>query len=804
MLLSIYFKCYSRYTFYHRNNDQTFDCLYAHIEYSHQIDSGAYLTLSHLIPFCQQFNENDKPNENVENGISFEDLSRNGISSSQLLKWFVPIDIAEEYEINSKHSNEFFYNCSFPWFGSTCQFQLIKDEEVTFGELVRFIFLERDSPSSDLDFPIGTCYLFLKNCIRGPSPVCLDWREICNGVNDCIDGEDEEFCALLEENRCSNEEFQCVRSKECISRTFVNDHTESLDCLDTSDEKEKFETEFGENCIKFPTFECEEIGRGVRDYFSCGDGQIKLNLMPRFHAFCANLRDQHMTKTLFTSFHYISNVPCRKLLMCYIRPDRIHFLSHLPDEIHCELPLEHCPLKWVVFPEYPILYSTFQFVYFTNRSISLSTDDITPDLICFNAIRCPEYVFCSIDIEIQHGLHCCRAFDILYDPIDTWDAFQLMFELIFQNCFKIIQSDTSLSIDENANSSVNLWLNSHKTFPFAHFCDGQWHIRDNDESTETDETNCDLWPCNNPYTRCNQYLHCWNAIDEVNCPKDQCGSDELYCKDEAFQIRYCLPRSFLADDHTKFTSDRYSRVVHLINETIGDVRNYFFWNQTKCLTVEYSNRNDLTRLVANNNDACLIPKHPKFVFPKTMIVMRNKTDLCRAGSTVASNYIEDRPYLQSAHLGYFPSIVPPTSHQSTMVQSDEASPIDLHTDEVVSWYCNRGFAIFYQKNRTIKCLCPPSYFGSRCQWQNQCISLSFQLKYFTFMYEMPIFQVILMLIDDQRQISPYNEQTIHVPKRDCGIKYHFYLLYPSRPKNSSLNYSVQIDIFNRITLTHWA
>ncbi|CAF5084552.1 unnamed protein product, partial [Rotaria sp. Silwood1] len=32
-------------------------------------------------------------------------------------------------------------------------------------------------------------------CNRGPFPACLDWSEIFNGQDDCLDGEfDEEHC----------------------------------------------------------------------------------------------------------------------------------------------------------------------------------------------------------------------------------------------------------------------------------------------------------------------------------------------------------------------------------------------------------------------------------------------------------------------------------------------------------------------------------------------------------------------------------------------------------------------------------
>ncbi|CAF1634364.1 unnamed protein product, partial [Adineta ricciae] len=143
-------------------------------------------------------------------------------------------------------------------------------------------FRRRSLPPSDINFQVGSCYPLLSTCIRGPPPICLDWREICNGVYDCIDGEDEEFCYLLEQNQCSNDEFRCHRSKEGISRTFVDAQENSFDFLTTTDEIEEGEEPVsGDFCISFPTFECEEVSQGLREYFSCGDGQTRPDIMPR-------------------------------------------------------------------------------------------------------------------------------------------------------------------------------------------------------------------------------------------------------------------------------------------------------------------------------------------------------------------------------------------------------------------------------------------------------------------------------------------------------------------------------------------
>lgn len=47
---------------------------------------------------------------------------------------------------------------------------------------------------------------------------------------------------------------------------------------------------------------------------------------------------------------------------------------------------------------------------------------------------------------------------------------------------------------------------------------------------ETDEINCDRWPCNNTYTHCDEYWHCLGGVDELNCPNTKCSSNEHYCE----------------------------------------------------------------------------------------------------------------------------------------------------------------------------------------------------------------------------------------------------------------------------------
>ena len=64
---------------------------------------------------------------------------------------------------------------------------------------------------------------------------------MCNSLNDCADGSDEDFtergpCNKREASRCSVDEFRCTHTHICISNAYVCD--KDLDCGqdDESDE----------------------------------------------------------------------------------------------------------------------------------------------------------------------------------------------------------------------------------------------------------------------------------------------------------------------------------------------------------------------------------------------------------------------------------------------------------------------------------------------------------------------------------------------------------------------------------------
>jgi hypothetical protein len=333
-MFSWYISVNTHYTLYYSDIQQgsylTFDCLYAHLIEEGKESSKPYLRNSHLIPYCRRPDDNQEQGqilypikENIAQSISFNQLKKQNITSEQLLQWFSPIDIAEKYEMNIKNS-DVFHNCSSPWFGSMCQYKLNYDLPLSFGDIVQITF--RDQREILVNVSSATCYQFLTNCNRGLWPLCLDWREICDGKYDCMNGEDEERCDELEMTQCGDNEYRCHYGGQCIPLPFLKDSRFSIDCLDGSDEQDygtRDTPSMNIDCVFFLTFRCEErIGRYPRT-FQCGDGHyLTKYIIPDYISFCINRKDNKLSRSVLTSMDHIGNINCRKSFYCALHFNR--------------------------------------------------------------------------------------------------------------------------------------------------------------------------------------------------------------------------------------------------------------------------------------------------------------------------------------------------------------------------------------------------------------------------------------------------------------------------------------------------
>ncbi|CAF5065687.1 unnamed protein product, partial [Rotaria magnacalcarata] len=150
---------------------------------------------------------------------------------------------------------------------------------------------------------------------------------------------------------------------------------------------------------------------------------------------------------------------------------------------------------------------------------------------------------------------------------------------------------------------------------------------------------------------------------------------------------------------------------------------------------------------------------------------------------------------------------------TNQIQIDSASStVDIDTNpsksELITktisfhqaWLCNRGILVFLGLDKREHCLCPPSYYGDRCQFQNERISLTIQFTKKCAPGCDGMYSIILKLIDDEETIHSY-EQFTHTSTEKCNTKYNINLLYNTRPKNIMTNYSIRIEAYNKIDLS---
>ncbi|CAF1486184.1 unnamed protein product [Adineta ricciae] len=229
-----------------------------------KIQRNVLISPSKKITFEKLYNESTNDfllfasEDKIFFGIYFSDRNED---------WFVglniPLDLIDAYQ------QYVFYRKN--------QTDLILDESIPISLLIPTIGKARTSLST-WNRRIS-CYNLLSSCYdKLNRKRCLDWRDICDDENQCVN---------LEMNKCDVEsEFRC-RNGLCIRREFLFDG--QFDCLDGSDEQLKLINE--ELCYQFPWIDCEEH-LCTRDEFSCGDGQC-ITWTDRFQELtkCINAND---------------------------------------------------------------------------------------------------------------------------------------------------------------------------------------------------------------------------------------------------------------------------------------------------------------------------------------------------------------------------------------------------------------------------------------------------------------------------------------------------------------------------------
>jgi hypothetical protein len=222
---------HGRVLLYNTENEEAvekFDCVYYVPNYREEIS------------YCRRTNGNqslNRPRNECDNQGEkklFDDLLKQEIHPNIILKWSSSVEIADLYarvfynqSLIDDNDDQFLCHCTIAGtFGKYCEYQLTHDTK-TFGEAINAQFEQKRTNDSWDTQRYGKilCYETLP-CPS--SPLCLDWREICDVIQRCSNGIDEENCDKLEFNECEDDEFRCTNGM-CISEEFWLDGKYTLD-----------------------------------------------------------------------------------------------------------------------------------------------------------------------------------------------------------------------------------------------------------------------------------------------------------------------------------------------------------------------------------------------------------------------------------------------------------------------------------------------------------------------------------------------------------------------------------------------
>ncbi|CAF1406391.1 unnamed protein product, partial [Adineta steineri] len=877
----------SNASFLYNTNDNSktiFDCFDSYIVDDRYSYEHVSFRANHLIPYCRRPLSIDRTNiiqGYIENTYTFKNLSLQGVTSENLLQWSISIDIIEQYFIylikNDTKFDEFvFNNCSSLWFGSNCQYTFHLNMFIeSFGDFVNSSFIARRGYYGKI--LIHTCYPHLSGCNRGPEPMCLDWREICDGKVDCIGdnlGIDEEYCNELEINECKEDEYRCHNGAQCIPLEFFRDDHQSKDCLDGTDEAEDDSLEAIAldrqrfDCIESMMFACEERTCRQPHEFSCGDGSCT-NYYTVFYLFdfyqiaCRGTgRAAYYRQAMYKSVKQYSD-DCYLLLYC-----KLGFYNVLQNDTynitHCLranwLSID-CTLEYLSFPREPIFYGYFQPTYSKKLLINSGNGAGWPQYICtdprlclylpkttnrINGLDCrlaPRYEFhrpslaprlrndsemCGfmgniIKYKSNSSLFYCKKsdkyiskhrlidgiLDCYYGEDESYSASCSLNDTQRFNCTseKKCLSPIGIGLDKpQCKDGEDEHFENQEIFVYSHLCN---HINQNaqlppEDDGEHDENNCEWWPCHTPYTRCDNIFQCANGIDELNCPNVNCNINEFKCEIiNSTKNYYCIPQEYIYEKPVDCINHNFNNILcrnifYSNNLTFNINKEYISWKEKTCLT-----KNDICGYSSTNDQKliCNIVEKENIRFNSTFSV-----DLYNNGTScnlVDHDYdrLYSVYYFSTWNLGYFPPIINETSLSSQQsINTKPKKPLEIKTSIELIEYCNRGIVIFEGKSLEKKCLCPPNYYGDRCQWQNQRISLTFQIRPAgSHENKFSIYDIFIYLIDDKNQIIHNYEKINYISSKDCNTKYNRYLLYPDQPKNVNHTYSIRIDIYEKST-----
>ncbi|CAF1087019.1 unnamed protein product [Rotaria sordida] len=667
-----------------------YDCLDYYVEEDIVSYNNPEPLAYQLIAYCIRLEDRSELSETLPakhlikgRSFTFIDLNNQNITGEQLLDWAATIELVERYEAylvgdSTTNGSDLYYNCTNDWFGNACEYSFYQAKDKrTLIDVVYYTFNEKEFASPEH----VSCYKLL-DCKRGPSALCLDWREICDGKIDCLNnGIDEENCWQLENSNAfinSTNEFLCHNGMQSISRSFYRNGLYNPDCIDRTDEVHN--VEYWENCFRDPAFRCEEHtchpGLGEAR-LNCSDGECVDDLYK-----CTNQRGVINTAEwalLDISELCWNGMVCLTKMKKYIGDETCGLYCYgecaINVKIDCK-PIFRFPTDFIALNHVFLLYM--------KESADEENERILPSYICYDPQQC-SIALPSVNMSlVQHKSSCVNfekfGFQYEYQPT--------LLELIVMIEHYFISECATTSTSQCHDVSLYQCINSSKCISKRRLVDGIQDCISND--------------------------------------------DELFAD------------SCLLNDTFRFQcSEKENKCISPILINDGRSNCEFDEDESRSALLDYRSQTDIS-------------------FP----------NICDG----------------------FRELIP--IKINNLYETDET--------ECEFWYCNNFYTgcdhIWHCPTEKQQCLCPPSYYGHLCQYQNQRVSLT--LKIVNDADWRTVFNIVTMLIDNEGTIQSH-DQILYVQKFDCNlVNFNIYLLYRSRPKDIMKNYSIQIHVYDKQTLEY--
>ncbi|CAF0798585.1 unnamed protein product [Adineta steineri] len=324
---------------------------------------------------------------------------------------------------------------------------------------------------------------------------------------------------------------------------------------------------------------------------------------------------------------------------------------------------------------------------------------------------------------------------------------------------------------------------------------------------ETDETECEQWSCNNSYTRCNGLWNCFDGADEVDCyPTSliQCPLQNHVCFSPETMELMCLAKDKGNNGHIDClgaTDEPQLCNKHLYSS--ADAGFYCVFEDQEYCNTRYA--------ICGEEIWCGTKELEIFCNRTESFDFARSDEICNKKNTLNLSDMEQLLcnlfiFLVEPKITHFS--LNQMTKSSNSATKDNVKAVSISQMAVESSVrCHRGLDVRVlsdnDKNLTNRtCLCPPSYYGDTCQYQNQRVSLTIKFQAFYDSWRIP-FIIIVSLIDnsDQRIIHSY-EQITYIPMKNCQTKFNIYLLYSTRPKNQSEQYSIHIDVYEKLSVSY--